>query len=184
VLRRHSRAARKLAGARGRASLVFLSRANARKVWESEEGNKARDPVEQLLVVVVVDEQRGCGNHRNREQEEEEEEEEEENKNNKISCSERRKHFLSTRFLLLFGKVFFDFNSFSSLFFMYILRFCASGARISRLSASVNPLRLVALCCSLESWNSRDEEEEQGKKKVVSTEFFSFSSGCYVSAGG
>ncbi len=174
MLRRHSRAARKLAGARGRASLVFLSRANARKVWESEEGNKARDPVEQLLVVVVVDEQRGCGNHRNREQEEEEEE----NKNNKISCSERRTHFLSTRFLLLFGKVFFDFHSFTSLFFMYILRFCVSGARISRLSASVNPLRLVALCCSLESWNSRDEEEEQGKKKVVWTEFFSFSSGC------
>jgi hypothetical protein len=27
----------------------------------------------------------------------------------------------------LFGKVFFDFHSFTSLFFMYILRFCASG---------------------------------------------------------
>lgn len=66
---------------------------------------------------------------------------------------------------------------------MYILRFCASGARISRLSASVNPLRLVAWCCSLESWNSRDEEEEQGKKKVVWTDFFSFSSGCSVSSG-
>jgi hypothetical protein len=99
--------------------------------------------VQQL--VVLVDEQRGCGNHRNREQEEEEEEEEEEeNKNNKISCSERRKHFWSTRFLLLFGKVLFDFHSLTSLFFMYILLFCASGARISCLSASV---KSTSPCC-------------------------------------
>jgi hypothetical protein len=44
----------------------------------------------------------------------------------------------------LFGKVFFDFHSFTFLFFMYILLFCASGAPISRLSASV---KSTSPCC-------------------------------------